>query len=55
MWYIACGFGGICLGILLGMFFAAVGYQNKEWDAFNKGYKKAVEDMKLGGVENEKK
>lgn len=48
MWYFIVGF--ICMGIgaFFGGFMVAAGHQNKEWDAFNEGYRKAIEDIKTG-------
>lgn len=46
MWYFIIGF--ICMGV--GFFFGGVmvaaGHQNKEYDAFEEGYKKAVKEIK---------
>lgn len=50
MWYIICAVGGVIFGTVIGMFFAGAARQNKEWDAFNEGYHKAIED-----IEKEKK
>lgn len=49
MWlYFLCGFGGVTFGTLIGIFLANAGRQNKEWDAFNEGYRKAIEDIETG-------
>lgn len=49
MWlYFLCGFGGVIFGTLIGIFLANAGRQNKEWDAFNEGYLKAIEDIEIG-------
>lgn len=48
MWYVICAVGGVIFGTVIGMFFASAGRQNKEWDAFNEGYRKAIEDVKTG-------
>ena len=48
MWYIICAVGGVIFGTVIGMFFASAGRQNKEWDAFNEGYRKAIEDVETG-------
>lgn len=45
MWYIICAVGGAIFGTVIGMFFVGVGHQNKQWDAFNEGYRKAIEDI----------
>lgn len=48
MWYVICAVGGVIFGTAIGMFFASAGRQNKEWDAFNEGYRKAIEDVETG-------
>lgn len=48
MIYVLCAVGGAIFGTLMGMFFAGVGRQNKEWDAFDEGYHKAIEDIETG-------
>lgn len=48
MWYAICAVGGAIFGTVIGMFFASAGRQNKEWDAFNEGYGKAIEDVETG-------
>lgn len=48
MWYVICAVGGVIFGTVIGMFFASAGRQNKEWDAFNEGYRKAIEDIETG-------
>lgn len=48
MWYVICAVGGVIFGTVIGMFFASAGRQNKEWDAFNEGYRKAIEDVETG-------
>lgn len=49
MWlYFLCGFGGVIFGTLIGIFLTNAGRQNKEWDAFNEGYRKAIEDIETG-------
>lgn len=45
MWYVICAVGGVIFGTVIGMFFASAGRQNKEWDAFNDGYRKAIKDI----------
>ena len=48
MWYIMCAVGGVIFGTVIGIFFAGAARQNKEWDAFNEGYRKAIEDIETG-------
>lgn len=48
MWYVICAVGGAIFGTVIGIFFASAGRQNKEWDAFNEGYRKAIEDIETG-------
>lgn len=45
MWYVICAVGGAIFGTVIGMFFASTDRQNKEWDAFNDGYRKAIKDI----------
>ena len=45
MLYIMCAVYGAIFGTVMGMFFASAGRQNKEWDAFNDGYRKAIKDI----------
>ena len=45
MWYVICAVGGAIFGTVIGIFFVGAGRQNKEWDAFNEGYRKATKDI----------